>query len=172
MASTRPPKSQMRREAIQLGMLLRSLYSEGKINSKDNILLEQRVEANNNSLAIEPHMLQIFAPGKILFDREWKPILRENNIYICTAEHNPSLFEGSIYKIQDYLQEKKCRLAIVRTDKVRTKIERIMEYVVNIGEYHIYVFPQDKELMRYIRDESKQLPIPWLGRNDQEEPLG
>ena len=172
LASLNSPKSQMRTEAIQLGVLLRELYLEEKVNKSDNILLEQRVEAENFSLAIEVYMLQIFAPERILFDREWKPVTREDAVMVCTTKDNPSVFEGSIEAIQDYLRENNFRMVIVRTDQAKEKIESIMESTVNIGEYHIYAWPDDKRLMKYVRAKSKQLPTPWLGRSIYEPPFG
>jgi len=172
LASVHPPKSQMRKQTMQLGILLRSLWHNRNMSEKDLVLMEERVEADNFSLAIEPYMFQIFNPDNIKYDREWKPIINKEGIMICDTSDNPSLFEMSINSLQNYLRENNFRIVIVRTEGAKEKVSKIMEHTATIGEYNIYIFPQDKHLGKHIREKSKELPAPWLGRETGEEPKG
>lgn len=171
LASLHPPKSQMRKQAIQICMLLKSLWGQGEIGARDNVLLEQRREASNYSLFVEAYMIQALG-FNIKYDRIWAPIINEDHTVSCDTKNNPSVFEKPSGYLREYLKENNIRVVIVHSPYVIEKVERMMEHVCIIGEYNIYVFPEDVKLIKDIRNRTKYLSSPWVGREDGEEPLG
>lgn len=163
LASFKPPESEIRKEALQVGLLLRSIWRHHDISAKDKVILEEMADAKDNRVSIECYTLRLFNPDRIISDRKWK-FAKKNRIWTCISDNNPSTFDLPEEALHTYLRKENFRIAIVHSDMVEEKISKIMTYALNIGEYKFYLFPEDRDLSDIIKFRTKHLPVPLLGR--------
>ncbi|MBU1134807.1 MAG: glycosyltransferase family 39 protein [Candidatus Omnitrophica bacterium] len=162
-SSFNPPKSELRKQAIQTGLILRLLWQKGDMLPEDRVVLEERVDVADNKLSVECYMLRVFDPRRIISDREWK-FVAKNETWTCTAEDNPSTLDLPSDALKAFLRKNGFRIVVVHSDKAAEKLSEIMTQVLKIEEYKFYLFPEDKDLANVIKSRAKQIPSPWLGR--------
>ena len=162
-ASLHPPEAGVRREAMQAGMLLKSLWGREIVGSKDKALMEW-ITRGDNDMLFEADIFQLFIPDNIRYDREKKICRNEEGRNVFVTKDNPSIFDSSVYSLQNMLKEDNIRVVVANSEEAKEKIGQIMEHAVAFGDYDVYAFAQDKDLLTIIKDMAGQLPVPWLGR--------
>lgn len=170
-----PPKSQMRKPTIKVGRLLKKLQKQRFFDSEDRILIEQRVnfEPKNFSMAIEVFMLQIFGPESIIYDRRWNyGYNKEEKLWQCLPEDNPSVFEKNTDRLKAYIGKKNIKIIVFENDIWEKKVKEIAEFAGKIDGYNIYVIKGKQRLMNAVKEIITGLKTPWIGRDLEEPPFG
>ena len=131
-----------RKYSRQCAMFVRVLYKTRVLQKDDKILLEDLLEGPD---IYEGYFVRIVAPDRIVRDRREKYIFRNRQAYLDT-ENNPSEFDFPAEVLKDFFTKGNFKAAIAVSKEAKEKLSRIMDRVVTIGMYTIYVRRENREL--------------------------
>lgn len=153
-------------QAIKTGVLLKSLSGGGIMTSEDKVILEERTGKEpftGRHKTWECNSIYIFRPDQIIFDRKkWYTVqFTEKKDSVLETAGNPSIFGLPLPALKNYLKEKNLKVAVIHSESIAQKLNQIMDFVVKIGEYNFYVFPEDKLLFQEIKAKAQEILENW-----------
>lgn len=135
------------RDAVRSGKLLYNLWNKDILSAEDKVLLEERIDGRSGRAhkTWECNSIYLYNPGRIIFDREKNYILKGGD-WVLKTDNNPSVFDLPADKFRKYLSANHCRIAVVNSEAVKTRLREFMVSLLQFGEYEFFALPQDKVL--------------------------
>jgi 4-amino-4-deoxy-L-arabinose transferase-like glycosyltransferase len=132
-------------DSITVGHVIRDLYyKENVLSAKDNIIIEERIGRSSKEQAKlwDSNGIRFFMPDRVFFDRKRIHELGSGGgieRQYLVLKGNPSLFDNEIQLLQDTLDKKGVKIAIIISETRAGKVSEIMEKAGEVGEYKIFV---------------------------------
>lgn len=139
-----PCGMEARKYARQCGMLLRSLYRTKALQATEKVLLEQPLTGPSPNIW-DGFFIRVIAPDHIVWDRDEKYRFKNGQVYLST-ENNPSKFDPPVIVLDNFFKKENIKVAIAVSEQVNIKLTEIMDKILTIGRYNLYIRRGDRDL--------------------------